>query len=245
MEKAPPRRPLTPFFMFREKEKEKGNSMAGVEAGEQWRSMSDSQKKPYVDAYKKAREKYDRYLEEQGMPPRTSSKKKEKPTKFRTTRVRTICGKSKEPKGADQKVYKGLAKVAEAFIMDLGKTIGEELKAEERRTVTVDMMARALEKPKFGFLSTMEEFDTILREAEEAAHHEHVKRSKARKKKDTDEEEEEEKPKRARSSKRKASKKSTKRRSKEDEEQPLFYPLFLFTLSIECLELWLSQTMAY
>lgn len=215
--KGPPRRPLTPFFMFREKEKEKGNPMAGAEAGERWRSMKESEKKPYLESYKKARAKYDQYLEEQGIPARTSSKKKEKPTKYKTTRIRTICGKSKEPKGADPKVYKGLAKVAQAFIMDLGKAVSEEMKSEERRTVTVDMMAKALEDPKFGFLNKMEDFDVILQEAEEAAQHEHEKRSQARKKKDTDDEDEGKKSKRAKSSKKKASKKSSKGRKKDEE----------------------------
>ena len=216
MEKGAPRRPLTPFFMFREKEKEKGHSMSGGDAGERWRSMSDKEKQPYLDAYKEAREKYDQYLEDQGIPLRTSSRKKEKPTKYRAVRIRALCGKSKEAKGAEPKVYKGLAKIAEAFIMDLGKAVEEEMKSEERRTVTVDVMAKALEGAKFGFLNSMEGFDAIIQEAEDSAQKEHEKRSVARKKKDEDEEGKPSVKKRATSKKRKTTKKSGKKG--EDEE---------------------------
>ena len=219
MEKeAPPRRPLTPFFMFREKEKDKGKSMSGTDAGEKWRSMSDKEKEPYLEAYRKAREKYDQYLEDQGMPSRTSSKKKEKITKYRSVKIRTVCGKSKEAKGAEPKVYKGLAKVAEAFIMDLGKAVSDEMKSEERRTVTVDLMAKALEGVKFTFLNSMDGFDAIIQEAEDAAQKEHEKRSEARKKKDEDEDGKASTKKRATSKKRKVSKKASSKKKDEDEE---------------------------
>jgi histone H3/H4 len=218
MEKEAPRRPLTPFFMFREKEKEKGTTLSGVDAGERWRNMSDEEKKPYIDAYKKAREKYDRYLEEQGIPVKTSSKKKEKPTKYRSVRIRTVCGKTKDGKAADTKVYQGLAKVAEAFIMDLGKAIGEEMKSEERRTVTVEMMAHALEDKKFSFLTSMEGFDEIIKEAEDATEKEHEKRSQARKKKGDDEDGKGSAKKRA-TSKKKGSKKSGKSKKKSEDDE--------------------------
>ena len=214
MEKEAPKRPLTPFFMFREKEKEKGVSLAGAEAGERWRKMNEEDKKPYIDSYKKAREKYDEYLQMQGVPPRTSSKKKDKPTKYRTTRVRTIFGKSKEPKGAEAKIYKGLSKVVEAFVMELGKAISAELKSEERRLVNVDVVAAALEGPKYNFLGAMEGFDDVIKEAEDAAEHEHVKRSLARQKKG--EEEEEEKPKKKETEKKR---KTTKRMTKSKKEE--------------------------
>lgn len=113
MQKAtPPKKPLTPFFMFREKEKEKGVTMGGKEAGERWKALSESQKKPYIDAYKKAKEKYEKYLEEvEGIPPRSSSKKAEKPTAFRTSRIRAVCGHSKEVKQMSQPTYKALGRV--------------------------------------------------------------------------------------------------------------------------------------
>jgi hypothetical protein len=107
-----PKKPLTPFFLFKEKQKEKGHTMGGKEAGEKWRELSESQKAPYVDEYKKAKEKYDRYLEEvEGIAPRSSSKKKEKPTSFRTSRIRAVCGHDSEIKSTSDKVYKALGRV--------------------------------------------------------------------------------------------------------------------------------------
>ena len=107
-----PKKPLTPFFLFREQEKQKGNTMGGKEAGEKWASLSESQKKPYTEQYKKAKEKYDKYLEEtEGIVPGTSSKKKEKPTSYKTSRIRALCGKEKEVKEMSNTIYKALGKV--------------------------------------------------------------------------------------------------------------------------------------
>ena len=109
---SPPKKPLTAFFMFREKEKEKGVTMGGKEAGEKWKALSESQKKPYVDAYKKAKDKYDKYLEEvEGIAPRSSSKKVEKPTCFRTGRIRAVCGHRKDIKQMSQQTYSALGRV--------------------------------------------------------------------------------------------------------------------------------------
>lgn len=113
---TPPKKPLTPFFMFREKEKEKGITMGGKEAGEKWKALSDSQKKPYLDAYKKAKEKYDKYLEEvEGIPAKSSTKKKEKPTCFKTARIRAVCGRGKNIMQMTQSVYKGIGRVLVIF----------------------------------------------------------------------------------------------------------------------------------
>ena len=108
---TPPKKPLTPFFMFREKQKEKGMTLGGKEAGEKWAALSSAEKKPYQDAYKKAKEKYDKYLEDvEGIGPR-STKKAEKPTAFNTSRIRAVCGKSKDIKQMPQAVYRALGRV--------------------------------------------------------------------------------------------------------------------------------------
>ena len=114
---SPPKKPLTPFFMYREKEKEKGITMGAKDAGAKWKALTDSQKKPYVDAYKKAKEKYDKYLEEEGIAPRSSSKKTEKPTSFRTTRIRAVCGSNKEIKQMTSQTYKALGRVVVSFLL--------------------------------------------------------------------------------------------------------------------------------
>ena len=110
--KTPPKKPLTPFFLFREKEKDKGHTMGGKEAGALWAALSDSGKKPYLEEYKKAKEAYDKYLEETiGIPHRSSSKKAEKPTSFNSARIRAICGKKKSTKEMPHLIYKALGRV--------------------------------------------------------------------------------------------------------------------------------------
>ncbi len=107
-----PKKPLTPFFMFREKQKEKGNTLGGKEAGKMWKEMSDEEKKPYTEAYRKQKDKYDRYLEEvEGIPAKSSSKKKEKPTCYRSSRIRAVIGHGGVEKQMDTKAYAALGRV--------------------------------------------------------------------------------------------------------------------------------------
>ncbi len=108
---TPPRKPLTAFFMFREKQKEKGITMGGKEAGEKWAGLSSAEKKVYEDAYKKAKEKYDKYLEEvEGIAPQ-SSKKTEKPTHFNVARVRAVCTHAPSSLQMPHAIYRALGNV--------------------------------------------------------------------------------------------------------------------------------------
>ena len=132
--KERPRRPLTPCFLFREKKNSKGKPIGGAEAGEEWRNMTEEEKAPFIESYKKARSKYDKYLEEQGLPSKSSAKKT-RFSKYNASRIKTIC----EDMNANKSVYKGLARTVEALITDISKIIGEQLKAEEGRVVNVDM----------------------------------------------------------------------------------------------------------
>ena len=121
---TPPKKPLTPFFMFLAKEKEKGKPVGGKEAGQRWASLSDAEKKPFVEQYKKSKDKFDKYLEEvEGVAPRTSSKKKEKPTAFKTSRIRTAWGREQDIKQTSNTCYKALGRVVvfPSWIFSLGK----------------------------------------------------------------------------------------------------------------------------
>ena len=90
--------------------------MGSKELGERWAALSEAEKKPYVDAYKKAKEKFDKYLEEvEGIAPKSASKKKEKATCFNAARIRAVCGKDKDVKTMDHKIYKALGKVLVSF----------------------------------------------------------------------------------------------------------------------------------
>eukprot|EP00826_Nyctotherus_ovalis_P060711 TRINITY_DN854_c0_g1_i19.p1 TRINITY_DN854_c0_g1~~TRINITY_DN854_c0_g1_i19.p1 ORF type:complete len:204 (-),score=83.33 TRINITY_DN854_c0_g1_i19:206-817(-) len=172
-----PRRPLTPFFLFREREREKGNFLGGADAGDQWRSMTEDQKAPYMEEYRKAREKYDDYLISKGLPTKSSSKKKRRVTKYYSSRMETLCTRLK----AEDAVFKGLSRAAEKFVVELGETVAEEMKAMDKRQVTVDIIAKVLEQPKFDFLNSMKEYDSIAAEAEKAVQDESERRSQRRK----------------------------------------------------------------
>ena len=114
MEKAdtPPKRPATAFFLFKQKEKEKGNNWGGKEASEKWHALTEGEKKKYFDEYNKSRERYDTYLEEVGLPRRSTAKKQSKPTTYKSSRIRGVCGMSEEVKDMTTKQYKALAAVA-------------------------------------------------------------------------------------------------------------------------------------
>ena len=115
-----PKKPITAFFLFKEKEKEKGNKIGAKVAGDLWKKLSEAEKKPFVEAYKKQKEKYDKYLEEvKGIAPRSSSKKKEKPTSYKTSRVRAVCGKSKDIKQMSSSIYRGLGR---ALVSEIWRT---------------------------------------------------------------------------------------------------------------------------
>lgn len=177
-----PRRPLTPFFLYREQEKERGNSMGGADAGERWRSMAEEEKQPFLEQYKKAREKYDEYLISKGIPTKSSSKKKGRLVRYHAGRMKTLCSKLK----ADKNVYKGFCKAAEKFMLDLSETVATKMKDEDRRIVTVDIIANVLDQPRFDFLNSVKEFDAITAEAERAVQDESERRSQAKKKSDTE-----------------------------------------------------------
>ena len=102
---------MTAFFLYRNKQKADNVTMSAKEAGDKWKSMSDSEKKPYTDEYKKAKDKYDKYLSEQGLLIKSSGKKAEKPTCFKTSRIRAVCGHGESLKQMDSEIYKGFGKV--------------------------------------------------------------------------------------------------------------------------------------
>ena len=114
MEKVdtPLKRPATAFFLFREKERKKGNVMGSKEAGEKWNSLTEAEKQKYFDESKEGRERYDSYLEEVGVPRRSSQKRKSKPLGYKGSRVRAICGTIEDIKPMTSTQCRALAQVA-------------------------------------------------------------------------------------------------------------------------------------
>lgn len=111
-EPSPPKRPATAFFLFREKERVKGNPMGSKEAAAKWKDLPENEKQKYIEEYQEGREKFESYLSEMGVPPRASSRKKARPTAYKGSRVRAVCGTTEGVKGLTTDQCKGLAAVA-------------------------------------------------------------------------------------------------------------------------------------
>ena len=89
---AVPKKPLTPFFLFKDKEKLKGNPMGGKEAGQMWKEMPEEEKQAFVEEYQREREKFDTYLEEEGIPRRSSLAKSASHSGYTPGSVKGVCG---------------------------------------------------------------------------------------------------------------------------------------------------------
>jgi hypothetical protein len=124
MEKDAPKKPLQPFFVFMQKERAKGNMIAGKTAGEQWNKLPDKERQVYVNEYKKEMAKFEKYLEEvEGIKPRKQSLKNQeklspmknagsRPDHFRSKRIRAVIGMDREIMPmATKQIYRGLGRV--------------------------------------------------------------------------------------------------------------------------------------
>ena len=110
-EAAAQKKPLTAYLLFTMKEREANKDVKIAELGKKWKELSDTEKKPFLESYKKAKEKYEKYLVEvEGIDPH-ASEKTEKPTAVPVSRVRAICNKGTKVKPMGQNVYKGIARV--------------------------------------------------------------------------------------------------------------------------------------
>ena len=120
-EEGTPIKPLTPFFLFKEKQAEKGKKLGGKEAGDLWASLSAEEKDVYIKEYKEKKQRFDEYLEKtEGILPRPrkiSYKDKASPMSvgkadhFRTKRIRIVLGSEPNVLPLDKKLQKALGKV--------------------------------------------------------------------------------------------------------------------------------------
>jgi len=118
-ESEAPKKPLTAYLLFAQEEREKNKDakLKVQDLGKKWKELSDAEKKPYNDSYKKAKEKYEKYLiEVEGKDP--NAKREEKPNSISVSRVRAICGKGSKIKAMANSVYKGLARVVVRFFCE-------------------------------------------------------------------------------------------------------------------------------
>jgi hypothetical protein len=197
---SPPKKPMTAFFIFRQKLAEKGEKMSSKIAGERWQNLKESEKKKFEDEYKEKKAAYDKYLEEvEGIAPKSSSKKTEKPTCYNPSRIRAVCGKNKDIKEMSTQVTRALGRVVEKFMQDVGRSCFDEMKKSEVKTCTYDILVSAVGQNKScAFLKEMPGYDKAIKDAEDATEAEKVKRAETREKnkekkaKEKDEESEDE-----------------------------------------------------
>ncbi len=108
-EKTPPKKPLTAFFLFKEKMKAEGKPLSAKEAGAQWKALDDAARKVYLDSYKKAKAEFDKYLEEvEGIKPKSSEDKKKHG--YSAARIRAVLCSKKEIKSVDPSILRALSK---------------------------------------------------------------------------------------------------------------------------------------
>jgi hypothetical protein len=102
------KRPMTPFFLFKAEEADRGNKMNGKDAGKIWKEMPEEKKQPYIEQHRKAKEAYEKYMVEvEGYSP----KKAGKPNYINKSRVRVVCTSLKDIRPMTLELYRGLAKV--------------------------------------------------------------------------------------------------------------------------------------
>lgn len=105
-------RPLTPYMLFCTQKRKKDSNISVKELGKLWNNLTKSKKQKYMDEYKAAKEKYDKFLEEiYGPEPLTYHRPNDKPIGFKPTRIRGVLGLNKEIKPMDKKLYPGLVKL--------------------------------------------------------------------------------------------------------------------------------------
>ncbi len=128
----PPKRPLTPYFQFRQSEQ--GKSLGGAKAAKVWKSMREEDRRPYIDEYRKQKFAFDQYYEAYyGFPPAPS-----KPNAFNVMRIKAVCMSQGLLQSMDTKLFQALGKVYEAIIADLVHSIREKLRKKKKTTTTKD-----------------------------------------------------------------------------------------------------------
>ena len=146
-------RPLTPYFVFLKDLRKGGKTVGNKEGAKLWSKLSKKEKKAYESEYKKKVEEYEKFLEAQGFKPRRASLtygeklsplKETVPDHIRPKRVRIVCGDSRDVLPSKREVYRGLGKVVEAFIGEVGKAIEGERRQNWEPKITHDTVYKAV-----------------------------------------------------------------------------------------------------
>jgi len=159
------KRPITPYWLFVEDEKSKGNTSKLGELAGIWDIMPDSEKQPYFDKFKKVKSKSGKII----------NPEKSLISSYNTKQIAELC---KNNEKYDDKLYKGLAILAQKFVENIGKEVGEIMQKAQEKMVKVDNVRLALEKnKKYEFITKKNEYQNLIHEFE----YEEVKQDKKRK----------------------------------------------------------------
>lgn len=106
------KRPLTPFFLYREKERKMGNDLTAKEAGVKWKKLKEPEKNKYFEEYHKAKERYDKYVQEvYGVDIGAYKSGANKKHGYSTARIRAILGREPDLKPMKREAYPALTKL--------------------------------------------------------------------------------------------------------------------------------------
>jgi len=117
-----PSRPLTPFFLFCEKARIKGEQLSSKELGQKWRNLEESERNSYINEYREMKQNYDKYLEEkEGIHKNCGStlKKKSEVGLYKPQKIRSLVAQKKEIRPMHHLVPHALAKVLVFFEIDV------------------------------------------------------------------------------------------------------------------------------
>ena len=144
------KRPLSAYFLYRESEAQAGHKLSGKETGENWKQMSEEEKRPFIAKYLKAKAEYDKYLEDKcgllPVPPHKTGS-------FNVNKIKAVCTSKKLIQPMDTKLYRALGKTLEQLLIELGKAIEDRKNREKMHEVTFDLVRETIkENPLFDFL---------------------------------------------------------------------------------------------
>lgn len=105
-------RPLTPFFLYREEERRKGNDIDAKKVGAKWKKLKAGDKEKYIKKYKEAKDRYDEHIHDlYGVDIKTYQPPTTKEPGYPTTRVRAVIGQDPEIRPMKRGTYPALKKV--------------------------------------------------------------------------------------------------------------------------------------
>lgn len=104
-------RPLTPFMLFCQSQRQKDSSITSKKLGDLWQKLPTAKRNKYLERYRQDKSKYEKYLKSVYGDEPLTYRHPGKSAGFSILRIRGVLGLSKEVKPVDTQVYPGIVKV--------------------------------------------------------------------------------------------------------------------------------------